>query len=119
VKTIIAGSRTCKDLRALETAIASCGWTPTLVLSGTAQGADKLGEVWAIRNGVSVERYPANWSAEGKKAGYLRNALMASKADALIALWDGESRGTQHMINLARRMGLRVHVHRTDGTDLA
>lgn len=119
MKTIIAGSRTCTDMQALETAIANCGWAPSLVLSGTARGADKLGEVWAIRNGVSVERYPANWDAEGKKAGYLRNALMASKADALIALWDGESRGTQHMINLARRMGLRVHTHRTDGGDLA
>lgn len=119
MKTIIAGSRTCTDMRELEIAIRDCGWRPTLVLSGTARGPDKLGEVWAIRNGVPVERYPANWIAEGKKAGYLRNALMASVADALIALWDGESRGTQHMINLARRRGLRVHVHHTGARDMA
>lgn len=35
---------------------------------------------------------------------------MADRAEALIALWDGESRGTKHMIDLARRKGLRVFV---------
>lgn len=119
MKTIIAGSRTCTDMRELEIAIRNCDWRPSSVVSGTANGADRLGEVWAIRNAIPLERYPANWDAHGKRAGYLRNALMASKADALIALWDGESRGTQHMINLARRSGLRVHVHHTGAGDMA
>lgn len=119
MKTIIAGSRNCSDMRELEIAIRDCGWRPSSVVSGTAIGADRLGEVWAIRNAVPLERCPANWDAHGKRAGYLRNALMASMADALIALWDGESRGTQHMINLARRSGLRVHVHHTGADSLA
>jgi hypothetical protein len=37
---------------------------------------------------------------------------MASMADALIAVWDGKSRGTKNMIETAEKMGLRVYVHR-------
>ena len=35
---------------------------------------------------------------------------MADNADALIAIWDGESRGTKHMIDIARRKGLKVWI---------
>ena len=31
-------------------------------------------------------------------------------ADALIAVWDGSSRGTGNMVNEARKMGLKVHI---------
>ena len=40
----------------------------------------------------------------------VRNAQMAKVSDALIALWDGHSRGTEHMINFARRRGLDVTI---------
>jgi hypothetical protein len=39
---------------------------------------------------------------------------MAEYADALIAIWDGESRGTKNMIEEATKRGLRVHVKRID-----
>jgi hypothetical protein len=87
-----------------------CGWKPTVVLSGTARGADTLGEQWAKRNNIPVERYPADWDTHGKRAGFLRNWRMARKGDALIALWDGLSRGTEQMIAAANYYGIRVHV---------
>ena len=40
-------------------------------------------------------------------------AQIASEEDCygvLIAFWDGESKGTKHMINLAEKYGLEVHV---------
>ena len=40
----------------------------------------------------------------------VRNAQMAKVSDALIAFWDGHSRGTEHMINFARRRGLDVTI---------
>ena len=43
-------------------------------------------------------------------AGYLRNKQMAEYADALIAFWDGESKGTKHMIDLAKKNGLKVRI---------
>lgn len=81
-----------------------------IVVSGGAQGADMLGECWAKKNNVRCELYPAQWNTHGRKAGYLRNQQMAGVADGLLAFWDGKSRGTMHMINIARDAGLDVQV---------
>ncbi len=113
MRTIIAGSRECNDKRELLSALEDCGWTPTVVISGAARGADRLGEVWAAEFDIPCERFPADWDAHGKAAGYRRNVQMADNAEALIALWDGASKGTKHMIDIAKHKGLRVHVHVT------
>lgn len=110
MRVIIAGSRTITTPRTLQRALAACGWTPTLVLSGCARGADYLGEMWALDNHVPLDRYPADWNTHGKRAGFIRNEQMAAQADALIALWDGVSAGTAHMIEAARKRNLLVHV---------
>lgn len=115
MRTIIAGSRDITDYRMVVAAVKNSGITPTVVLSGTAAGVDRLGEHWASKNGVPIEYYPADWDKWGKCADYRRNAEMADKAEALIALWDGHSRGTQHMINLAKHKGLKVHVEQPYG----
>lgn len=39
-----------------------------------------------------------------------RSQEMAENADALVAFWDGESKGTEHMINIAKEKGLKVRV---------
>lgn len=81
-----------------------------IIVSGHAHGADTLGERFAKEQGLTVELHPAKWKALGKAAGIIRNAEMARASDALIAFWDGKSRGTAHMINFARRRGLEVSV---------
>lgn len=81
-----------------------------IIVSGHAHGADTLGERFAKEQGLTVELHPAKWKALGKAAGMIRNAEMARASDALIAFWDGKSRGTAHMINFARRRGLEVSV---------
>ena len=80
------------------------------IVSGTANGADKLGEKYANDNGYPIKQFSANWDKYGKSAGYKRNAQMADYADTLIAFWDGKSRGTKHMIDLAKRGNLKVKV---------
>ncbi len=112
MKTIIAGSRSCKNRLILLTALHRCGWTPTAVVSGAAPGADRLGERWAAAMNIPCFRFPADWDRYGKAAGYIRNETMAANAEALIALWDGRSPGTKHMIDIARKKGLKVYVHR-------
>ena len=80
------------------------------IVSGTAKGADRLGEGYARERGYQIERYPADWDRDGNKAGPLRNIEMAKNADALIAFWDGQSRGTKHMIDTALNEELVVRV---------
>jgi len=111
MRTIIAGSRTCTDKEELVKAINNCGWKPTVVISGAAKGVDKLGELWAEENGISCQLFPADWKLYGKSAGWKRNYKMACKAEALIAIWDGKSKGTKNMIDIARLKKLKVHIH--------
>lgn len=68
------------------------------IVSGKAKGADLLGEAYAKLKGYGIKQFPAKWSEKGKSAGYLRNVEMAQYANALIAFWDGKSKGTRHMI---------------------
>ena len=116
MRTIIAGSRDITDYSILEEAIKQCGWIPTVVISGAARGADTLGEEWADKNKVTLEKCPADWNKYGKSAGYKRNQEMAEIAGALIALWDGKSRGTKHMIEIADLKNLKIFIFRTDET---
>lgn len=83
-------------------AVDGTNWDITEVISGTAKGADKLGERFAKENNLTLHRFPADWNRYGKSAGYKRNVEMADNADALLALWDGKSRGTKHMIDIVR-----------------
>jgi len=85
-------------------------WQITVVLSGTARGADRLGERWAAEHKIPIERYPAQWNRDGRAAGYIRNQLMSEHAEALVVFWDGKSRGTMHMLNIAKDKGLKIKV---------
>ena len=116
MRTIIAGSRTITGYAVVCEAINLSGFTITEVVSGTARGVDRMGERWATEHGVPSRRFPADWNGLGRRAGYLRNKQMAEYAseDAggmgqLIAVRKDNSRGTTHMIDLAREAGLDGH----------
>jgi len=115
MKCIIAGSRSITDYVTLETAISESGFDTdgaiAQVVSGGARGVDTLAEEWAYRNRRQLIIFPADWDTYGKSAGIRRNEQMAIWADALIALWDGKSSGTKHMISCAKKHGLRVFVY--------
>ena len=80
------------------------------IVSGAYKGADFLGERYASERNYPIKQFPADWRRYGKSAGLKRNTEMAAYADALIAFWDGESKGTKHMIELATHTGLKVKV---------
>jgi hypothetical protein len=110
MKTIIAGSRNIENANAVQEAILESKFTITEVVSGGAVGIDQIGEDWARRNNVRMTRFMPEWTTYGKAAGVIRNGQMAKYADALIAVWDGKSRGTKNMIDEAKKLGLKVYV---------
>ena len=112
MKVILAGSRTINSMEALHTAIRESGFEITEVVCGEAAGVDRLGRWWAEQHKIPVASFPADWKKDGRLAGYIRNQRMAEYAEALIAVWDGKSVGTAHMIGVALAAGLKVHVHR-------
>lgn len=70
------------------------------IVCGMAGGADAAGKRWAEANKIPVAPFPADWSKNGKGAGYVRNREMAEYATHGLGFWRGESRGTAHMTAL-------------------
>lgn len=104
MKWIVAGSRTFTDYPRLCRSLDAFHAQGQIseVVCGCAHGADMLGEHWAKDRSIPVKRFPANWKELGRGAGFIRNQQMADYADALIAFWDGESKGTRDMIRRAQ-----------------
>lgn len=115
MRVIIAGSRSVTSYELVARAIKLSGFHISEVVSGCARGADQLGERWAERHHIPVKHFPADWARYGRpRAGHIRNEQMARYAEALVAVWDGESGGTKGMIAKAKRLGLRVFVLQLD-----
>lgn len=114
MKTIIAGGRTITDYQLVLSAIEDSGFTITQVVSGMAPGVDTLAVQYATEKQLPLAEFWADWNRLGRAAGPMRNRQMAEYADALIAVWDGESRGTKNMIEEATKRNLQVYVKRTD-----
>jgi hypothetical protein len=82
------------------------------IVCGEARGADKLGRQFAEKHNYTVVSFPANWDKYGKAAGHIRNTEMRDYSTHLVAFWDGKSRGTKHMIDIALKARLIVRVIR-------
>lgn len=75
----------------------------SVIISGGAKGADRLGEKYAHEHQHPCKVFPANWDKHGRQAGYIRNKQMINlNPDLVIAFWDGVSKGTRHTIGLAK-----------------
>jgi len=114
MKTIIAGSRDINDFFLVDKAIKESNFLITEVVSGTARGVDNDGEHWGHVNKIPVKRFPAEWTIHGKSDGYKRNVDMAEYADAAIIIWDGKSKGSKHMIDIAKEKKLKVFIKIVD-----
>lgn len=111
-KLIIAGGRDFNDYHAMKSAFAEfTEFTPDntiTIISGMAKGADTLGVRLAHEYNLELIQKPADWDRYGKSAGYRRNEEMAKIATHLLVAWDGQSKGTGHMIDLANEYHLII-----------
>ena len=125
MKTIIAGSRSIKDIELVRGAISECNWEITELVSGCARGIDSLGEEVAKELNIPVKQFKPNWNdIEGKPehliksnsygkyyvlAGHERNTAMRDYAEACIVITNGSS-GSADMIKKAREGNLLLKV---------
>lgn len=111
-KLIIAGGRDFNDYDLLKSKLDRLlqNKTDVEIVSGKARGADSLGERYAREMGYPIKEFPANWNKYGKSAGYIRNKEMAEYADGCVCFWDGDSKGTKHMIDLAEEKNISLRV---------
>lgn len=115
-KVIVAGGREFTNYNKAKQHILEAindgfiSWDAELVC-GMARGADTVGrDVWRFVLNNHIHEFPADWDKHGRAAGPIRNSEMGKFADKLIAFWDGESRGTKHMIDYMTKLGKPVKV---------
>jgi hypothetical protein len=124
---IVAGSRSIYNYKLTLQAVKRVVMilhhdTPKSIMSGmAARGPDSHAGTIAIMLGLPLIPRPAKWFPNGKNApmdrgaGFKRNAQMAVEADLLTAMWDGESRGTAHMICAMLDLRKPVYVFNVGG----
>ncbi|SDN18680.1 SLOG family protein [Streptomyces wuyuanensis] len=118
-RVLVTGSRDWDDERLVRRELARV-WNdvrnPIIIVHGACpRGADRHAAQW-VRDwpatglgGVTEEAHPANWSLNGKRAGFIRNAQMVNLgADVCLAFIKNGSRGASHTAALAEQAGIPV-----------
>lgn len=114
IKLLIAGSRTFNNYDLLSKTLSKVKSEIIEIISGTARGADRLGERYAQEHNIPIKRFPADWDKYGKYAGIKRNKEMAEYTDKAIIFWDGISRGTKNMIDEMKSLNKEVVIIKTN-----
>lgn len=112
IRLVIAGSREFEDYELVERVMHEIRrkYDVVEIISGGARGADRLGERYALEHDINLTRVVPEWDRYGKRAGYIRNEVMAKITDAVLVFWDGKSRGSKHMIEIAKKYRKKLKV---------
>lgn len=113
MKIAVVGSRTFTDSEALNADLDALlqAFGPFTLVSGGAQGADRLAATWALEHELPLEIHYPDWKRWGRSAGPRRNQLIVAGADRVIAYWDRQSRGTLSSIRFAESLGKPLTIH--------
>lgn len=121
LRLMITGTRDITDASIIYDALESArieladGYEKIVFINGGARGVDRVSEkiVHSVF-GWEVLTIPALWNDENgnfnRLAGAERNEVMLHLADAVLAVWDGSSRGTKNAIDLAKKKGLPIKI---------
>jgi hypothetical protein len=118
-RVLVAGCRWLDPIQVmcdLDTYFLSYNIKPTIIINGTAAGADTGGQMWAEENNVETAQYSPDWDGQGRVAGPIRNQRMLDMEwpNLVMAYWDGKSAGTKSMITLAVKAGCPVVIRPVD-----
>jgi hypothetical protein len=110
MRVLVCGSRHFKNAELMEDVLKQ--WDIREIIEGEARGADTLAREYAEGHGIPVRAFPALWDKHGRAAGPIRNAQMLAEGnpDLVVAFLAPNSRGTKHMIEIAQKAGVEVHV---------
>lgn len=101
MKLLVVGSRNIDDF---DLSLYISDDTDTII-SGGACGIDRLAEQYADKKHISKYILRPRYDLFGKSAPLYRNRQMVDMSDAILAVWDGKSRGTLYTIKYAQKSG--------------
>ncbi len=109
MKVAIIGSRSVSETFYSELS-AQIPHGTTTILSGGSEGADMLAKRYAEENHLAYVEILPDYQTFGRAAPLRRNEEIVQRADHVLALWDGHSRGTAYVIRYCLETGTSVHV---------
>jgi predicted Rossmann fold nucleotide-binding protein DprA/Smf involved in DNA uptake len=104
MKLMIVGSRNITDFDLSQ-------YIPTdvdAVISGGAEGIDSLAEQYADLHHLSKYILRPRYDLYGRAAPLKRNEQMVDFADAVLIIWNQESKGTKYTLDYAQKHGKPV-----------
>jgi hypothetical protein len=114
IKLTVVGSRSFADKDLLFEILDGNRHRIQLIVSGGARGADALAQEWAQARTVPCQVFHPKWQDEhgrfDRSAGFKRNVDVIKNADEVLAFWDGQSPGTKHAIELARKQNKAAQI---------
>ena len=117
LKIVISGSRTITDYAELKSFMSEVlgqyrRHHNIVIIAGGADGVDQLAKRYAKENAFMYKEFKPIYTSKkrDRRAPLRRNKDMAKTGDILVALWNGESPGTKHMIDVMKRKGKPTHV---------
>jgi predicted Rossmann fold nucleotide-binding protein DprA/Smf involved in DNA uptake len=109
MKLAVVGSRTITDYQVVREILGN--YAITQIVSGGATGIDSLAEQFSASIHLTAPKiFLPDWKQYGKSAGFIRNKDIVDYADAVVAIWDGISKGTKHSVDYAKKQGKQVDV---------
>lgn len=111
-RVAFVGCRDWRDDATVRASMASVSWSidDMVVVTGDASGADAIAATVAAELALKCVVHRADWDRLGRAAGPERNARIVADSDAVVAFWDGKSRGTLDCISQAVRAGKPVRI---------
>lgn len=88
------------------------------IVSGGAKGIDTCAGSFAIANKIKFTEFLPDYEKFGRSAPLKRNLQIIEYADAVIAFWDGKSRGTEYVIRNCNKMNVPYIRYLFKGVDL-
>ena len=104
MKLLIVGSR---GIKSFDLSPYISGDVDTII-SGGADGIDSLAEQYADTHRISKYIVRPCYNIYGRAAPIKRNELMVDMADALLIIWDGQSKGTQYTLKYAKKLNKSI-----------
>jgi len=84
----------------------------TEIISDGERGVGTYARMYAETNGINYREFLPKYDIYGKKAPLIRDKLIINAADLVIAFWDGESRGTKHIIDRCLAINKPIIIYR-------
>lgn len=119
LKILVTGDRDWDDIKFVHETLRGYR-AGTILVHGACRGADVISAAIGQALGFEVRSYPADWDANGKKAGRLRNQEMLDKEhtpespiDLVIAFHRDieKSKGTKHMLSISEKAGIACELY--------